>query len=73
MSSDTSNMDKKHKEYMKNLRIGHIRPDDIPWRRLGQCKSFNSTLVKLVGSVNCGRSLSSAGRWLADADAALHD
>ncbi|EED15861.1 conserved hypothetical protein [Talaromyces stipitatus ATCC 10500] len=29
-------MDQKHKQYVETLHIGHVRPEDIPWRRLGQ-------------------------------------
>lgn len=43
-TSDTGfeehNMDKKHQEYAKSLHVGHVRPDSIPWRRIGQCMSF---------------------------------
>lgn len=31
-------MDQKHKEYIKTLHVGHVRPEEIPWRRLGQCE-----------------------------------
>ncbi|KUL82141.1 hypothetical protein ZTR_10695 [Talaromyces verruculosus] len=29
-------MDQKHKDYIKTLHVGHVRPEEIPWRRLGQ-------------------------------------
>lgn len=29
-------MDKGHQDYVKKLHVGHVRPDEVPWRRLGQ-------------------------------------
>lgn len=33
-------MDAGTKEYAKTLNIKHYRPEDVPWRRLGQCRWF---------------------------------
>ncbi|KAK4959982.1 hypothetical protein LTR10_002871 [Elasticomyces elasticus] len=29
-------MDKTQQEYIKSLKVGHVRPSEVPWRRLGQ-------------------------------------
>ncbi|EFY93693.1 AraC-like regulator [Metarhizium acridum CQMa 102] len=32
-------MDAQHEEYASTLKVNHFKPENVPWRRLGQCIS----------------------------------
>lgn len=35
-------MDAQHEAYAATLDVNHFKPEEVPWRRLGQCEYFHS-------------------------------